>query len=79
MDLLIAVHLNLIHNHTWFYPEALQEIDIQKSTGDIVSDNLIFHLDGGDSKSYAGVTTSGSIIYDLKEGTNSTGKSVSQL
>ena len=43
-----------------------------KSTGDIVSGNLIFHLDGGDSKSYAGVSTSGDVIYDLKEGTNDT-------
>ena len=50
-----------------------------KSTGDIVSDNLIFHLDGGDSKSYAGVSTSGSIIYDLKEGTNSTGVGIATM
>jgi len=50
-----------------------------KSTGDIVSGNLIFHLDGGDSKSYAGVTTSGSIIYDLKEGTNSTGVGIATM
>ena len=50
-----------------------------KSTGDIVSGNLIFHLDGGDSKSYAGVSTSGSIIYDLKEGTNSTGVGIATM
>ena len=50
-----------------------------KSSGDIVSGNLIFHLDGGDSKSYAGVTTSGSIIYDLKEGTNSTGVGIATM
>ena len=50
-----------------------------KSTGDIVSGNLIFHLDGGDSKSYAGVTTSGDIIYDLKEGTNSTGVGIATM
>ena len=50
-----------------------------KSTGDIVSGNLIFHLDGGDSKSYAGVSTSGDIIYDLKEGTNSTGVGIATM
>ncbi len=34
----------------------------------IVTDNLVFHIDGGNPKSYAGVTTSGLTIYDLKEG-----------
>jgi len=40
-----------------------------KSTGDIVSGNLIWHIDAGNPTSYAGVTTSGTTIYDLQGGT----------
>ena len=60
-------------------PGEITRNRVVKSNGDIVSGNLIFHLDGGDSKSYAGVTTSGSIIYDLKEGTNSTGVGIATM
>ena len=60
-------------------PGSITRDRYPKSSGDIVSGNLIFHLDGGDSKSYAGVTTSGSIIYDLKEGTNSTGVGIATM
>ena len=44
-----------------------------KSTGDIVSGNLIWHLDAGNVGSYAGVTTSGTTIYDLKVGSGMNG------
>ncbi len=44
-----------------------------KSTGDIVSDNLIWHIDAGNTTSYAGVTTSGTTIYDLKAGSGMNG------
>ena len=40
-----------------------------KSTGDIVSGNLVWHIDAGNPTSYAGVTTSGTTIYDLQGGT----------
>ena len=40
-----------------------------KSTGDIVSGNLVWHIDAGNTTSYAGVTTSGTTIYDLQGGT----------
>ena len=60
-------------------PGSITRERYPKSSGDIVSGNLIFHLDGGDSKSYAGVTTSGDIIYDLKEGTNSTGVGIATM
>ena len=39
-----------------------------KSTGDIVSGNLVWHIDAGNPTSYAGVTTSGTTIYDLQGG-----------
>ena len=60
-------------------PGSITRERYPKSSGDIVSGNLIFHLDGGDSKSYAGVTTSADIIYDLKEGTNSTGVGIATM
>ena len=44
-----------------------------KSTGDIVSGNLIWHIDAGNTTSYAGVTTSGTTIYDLKAGSGMNG------
>ena len=44
-----------------------------KSTGDIVSGNLIWHIDAGNVGSYAGVTTSGTKIYDLKAGSGMNG------
>ena len=44
-----------------------------KSTGDIVSGNLIWHIDAGNTTSYAGVTTSGATIYDLKGGSGMNG------
>ena len=44
-----------------------------KSTGDIVSGNLIWHIDAGNVGSYAGVTTSGTTIYDLKAGSGMNG------
>ena len=44
-----------------------------KSTGDIVSDNLIWHIDAGNVGSYAGVSTSGTTIYDLKAGSGMNG------
>ena len=44
-----------------------------KSTGDIVSGNLIWHIDAGNPTSYAGVTTSGVTIYDLQGGSGTLG------
>ena len=44
-----------------------------KSTGDIVSGNLIWHIDAGNTTSYAGVTTSGTTIYDLQGGSGMNG------
>ena len=44
-----------------------------KSTGDIVSGNLIWHIDAGNVGSYAGVTTSGTTIYDLQGGSGMNG------
>ena len=44
-----------------------------KNTGDIVSGNLIWHIDAGNTTSYAGVTTSGTTIYDLKAGSGMNG------
>ena len=44
-----------------------------KSVGNIVSDNLLFHLDGGDSLTYAGVSTSTEIVYDMQQGANTDG------
>ena len=44
-----------------------------KSVGNIVSDNLLFHLDGGDSLTYAGVSTSTEIAYDVQQGANTDG------
>ena len=44
-----------------------------KSTGDIVSGNLIWHIDAGNTGSYAGVTTSGTTIYDLQAGSGMNG------
>ena len=44
-----------------------------KNTGDIVSGNLIWHIDAGNTTSYAGVTTSGTTIYDLQGGSGMNG------
>ena len=44
-----------------------------KSVGNIVSDNLLFHLDGGDPLTYAGVSTSTEIVYDMQQGANTDG------
>ena len=66
-------HMKFNNPNYFTLPKGTTRERYQTKVGDIVSDNLIWHLDGGDIGSYAGVTTSGTTIYDLKGGSGMNG------